>query len=156
MWEKEKLLMSSNFSFSHIVFYPFGELSGAYIKFRNCRLRTLRIWKSLNFFVWERVNELIAIFQLSSAASLNLGQSQNAVLGNGLNPIFAKCVGYRTTASGEVTLRTTQFLEQLRKNPTLKIMRDELVSLLQDQLEKIGIQPVWVISIFIGKFFGRF
>ena len=30
-------------------------------------------------------NPLIATFQLSSAASLNLGQSQNGVLGNGLN-----------------------------------------------------------------------
>ena len=29
-------------------------------------------------------NPLIATFQLSSAASLNLGQSQNGVLGNGL------------------------------------------------------------------------
>ena len=48
----------------------------------------------------------------------------------------------RTQASGEVTLRTTQFLDQLRKNPTLKIMRDELVSVLQEQLEKIGIPPV--------------
>ena len=48
----------------------------------------------------------------------------------------------RTEASGEVTLRTTQFLDQLRKNPTLKIMRDELVSVLQEQLEKIGIPPV--------------
>lgn len=46
-----------------------------------------------------------------------------------------------TERSGEVTLRTTQFLEQLRKNPTLKMMRDELVSLLQEQLEKIGIPP---------------
>ena len=24
LWEKEKLLVTSNFSFSHIVFYPFG------------------------------------------------------------------------------------------------------------------------------------
>ncbi|KAL4220080.1 Zinc finger protein dzip1 [Mactra antiquata] len=46
-----------------------------------------------------------------------------------------------TTASGEITLRTTQFLDQLRRNPSLKIMRDELVSLLQDNLEKIGIPP---------------
>ena len=44
--------------------------------------------------------------------------------------------------SGELTLRTTQFLEELRKNPTLKVMRDELASLLQDHLEKIGIRPV--------------
>ena len=31
--EKENLLLSSNFSFSHIVFYPFGELSAIFIKF---------------------------------------------------------------------------------------------------------------------------
>ncbi|XP_048745463.2 cilium assembly protein DZIP1-like isoform X2 [Ostrea edulis] len=43
--------------------------------------------------------------------------------------------------SGELTLRTTQFLEELRKNPTLKLMRDELISLLQDSLDKIGIPP---------------
>ena len=54
----------------------------------------------------------------------------------------------RTERSGEVTLRTTQFLEQLRKNPTLKMMRDELVSLLQEQLEKIGIPPVSSDSAF--------
>ena len=27
LWQKEKLLVTSNFSFSHIVFYPFGDLS---------------------------------------------------------------------------------------------------------------------------------
>ena len=32
-WEKEKLLVTSNFSFSHSVFYPFGELSAFFIKF---------------------------------------------------------------------------------------------------------------------------
>ena len=32
-WEKEKLLVTSNFSFSHSVFYPFGELSNILIKF---------------------------------------------------------------------------------------------------------------------------
>ena len=31
--EKEKLLVTSNFSFSHSVFYPFGELSAIFIKF---------------------------------------------------------------------------------------------------------------------------
>ncbi|KAJ8310307.1 hypothetical protein KUTeg_012172 [Tegillarca granosa] len=40
--------------------------------------------------------------------------------------------------SGELTLRTTQFLDELRKNPTLKIMRDELESLLHTHLDKIG------------------
>ena len=33
LWEKEKLLVMSNFSFSRRVFYPFGELSAIFIKF---------------------------------------------------------------------------------------------------------------------------
>ena len=40
LWEKEKLLVKSNFSFSHIVFYPFGELS------------------TIVMDVWERVKSL--------------------------------------------------------------------------------------------------
>ena len=34
LWEKEKLLVTSNFSFSRSVFYPFGELSAIFIKFK--------------------------------------------------------------------------------------------------------------------------
>ena len=34
LWEKDKLLVTSNFSFSHSVFYPFGELSFSFIKFK--------------------------------------------------------------------------------------------------------------------------
>ena len=34
LWEKEKLLITSNFSFSHRVFYPFGELPFIFIKFK--------------------------------------------------------------------------------------------------------------------------
>ena len=33
LWEKEKLLVTSNFSFSHSVFYPFGELFVIVIQF---------------------------------------------------------------------------------------------------------------------------
>ena len=33
LWEKEKLLVKSNFSFSHSVFLMFGELSAIFIKF---------------------------------------------------------------------------------------------------------------------------
>ena len=33
MWKKEKLLVTSNFSFSHSVFYPFGKLSVLFTKF---------------------------------------------------------------------------------------------------------------------------
>ena len=35
MWEKEKLLVKSNFSFSHSVFYLFVELSAIFIKFES-------------------------------------------------------------------------------------------------------------------------
>ena len=34
LWEKEKLLVTSNFSFSHSVFYPFGKLSSIFINFK--------------------------------------------------------------------------------------------------------------------------
>ena len=33
MWEKEKLLVTSNFAFSHSLFYLFGELSAIFLKF---------------------------------------------------------------------------------------------------------------------------
>ena len=33
LWEKEKLLVMSDFSFFHSVFYPFEELSSVFIKF---------------------------------------------------------------------------------------------------------------------------
>ena len=33
LWEKEKLLVTSNFSFSHSVFYLFGKLSAIFIEF---------------------------------------------------------------------------------------------------------------------------
>ena len=54
---KEKLLIISNFSFSHSVYYPLGELSAIFIKSKNCRLQALSIWKSLQFVVWERVKD---------------------------------------------------------------------------------------------------
>ena len=56
LWEKEKLIVTSNFSFSRSDFYPFGELFAIFIKFETviCTLPSL-VWKSLNFVVWERV-----------------------------------------------------------------------------------------------------
>ena len=41
-------------------------------------------------------NPLLATFQLPSAASLNSGQPQNVLLGNGLSPLFpydGSCIG---------------------------------------------------------------
>ena len=34
LWEEEKLLVTSNFSFSHSVFYPFGELCAIFVKLK--------------------------------------------------------------------------------------------------------------------------
>ena len=55
-WEKEKLFITSNFSFSHSFFHTFGKILEISITFKNCRLQTLSVWESLKFVVWERVN----------------------------------------------------------------------------------------------------
>ena len=34
LWEKEKMLVTSNFSFSHSVFYPFWEHFSIFIEFK--------------------------------------------------------------------------------------------------------------------------
>ena len=46
MWEKKKLLVTSNFSLSHSVFFSFGELSAIFIKIK------IVVW---NFFQFDRV-----------------------------------------------------------------------------------------------------
>ena len=43
-WEKEKLLVTSNFSFTHSVFYQFRELSVIYIKFKIVVCRLFQFW----------------------------------------------------------------------------------------------------------------
>ena len=63
LWEKEKLLVASNFSFSHSVFNPFRKLPVIFIKFKIVVCKTLSIWKSLKFVVWERVNIVNKILQ---------------------------------------------------------------------------------------------
>ena len=57
LWEKEKLLVTSNFSFSYNVFYLFGDLSAVFIKFEIvvCKLSQFGSVKSI---VWERVKEI--------------------------------------------------------------------------------------------------
>ena len=62
--EKEELLVTSNFSFSHRIFYSFGELSAIFIKLKICCSQTLSVWKSLNFAIWEKVRLVqIAVYQ---------------------------------------------------------------------------------------------
>ena len=58
--EKEKFLVTSNSSFSHSVFYPFGELSAIFIIFEIVVCK-LSIWKSLKFVIWERVKHFFSL-----------------------------------------------------------------------------------------------
>ena len=57
LWEKEKLLVTSNFSFSNSVFFPFGELSVTFITVKIVVCKSLLVGMSLKFVVWERVKE---------------------------------------------------------------------------------------------------
>ena len=54
LWEKEKLLVTSNFSFSHRVFYRNGDISASGIKFEIFVCKTLSK-KSLKIVAWERI-----------------------------------------------------------------------------------------------------
>ena len=55
-WEKEKLLVTSNFSFSRGVFYLLGEVCAIFNKYEIVVCKLFQFWKSLKFVVWERVN----------------------------------------------------------------------------------------------------
>ena len=59
LWEKEKLLVTSNFSFSHSVSYPFGELSAIFIilKFSSANSFSLEESKICR---WESVKKKTA------------------------------------------------------------------------------------------------
>ena len=47
--EKEKLLVTSNFSFSHHVFYPFGELSAISSNSKSLPANSFNLEESKNF-----------------------------------------------------------------------------------------------------------
>ena len=59
LWKKEKLLIMNNFSFSHCIFHPFLRTFRHFLQNCNCSRQTLSVWNSLQFVVWERVNNLI-------------------------------------------------------------------------------------------------
>ena len=59
LWEKEKLLVKSNFSF----FQCFLLIWRTFCYFHqiwNCHLQTLSVWKCLKFVIWERLKVLSA------------------------------------------------------------------------------------------------
>ena len=88
LWEKEKLLCTSNFSFFHNVFHSCMSLVR-----QNASLCG---------------NELIATFQLSSAASLNLGRSQKSFWE------WVKCPWYMTDC--QTVIQFCRFMNVLVKS----------------------------------------
>ena len=61
LWEKEKLLVMSNFTFSPQCFLPVWRTFCHFHQGWNCRLQTLSVWKSLKFVIWERVKRLLQL-----------------------------------------------------------------------------------------------
>ena len=60
LWKKEKLLITSDSSFSPRVFYPFGELPFTiFIKLKIVVCELFSVWKSLKFVIWERAKRLV-------------------------------------------------------------------------------------------------
>ena len=81
LWEKGKLLVMSNFSFSH-VFLWFRKLSAIFIKFEIvCKL-------SLKIVVWERVNTIsIEAFYHTILTLMTLRKRLVNIVGKGENAV---------------------------------------------------------------------
>ena len=55
-WENEKLLVTSNFSLYHSVFYPFGDLIAIFIQFK-----IVVCWESLKFVILGRIKLTVSV-----------------------------------------------------------------------------------------------
>ena len=113
-WKKEKLLVMSDFSFSCSVFKRLLQ--------QTC--------KNQGLFG----KRLIAIFRLSSAASLNLGWSQNGVIWNGLYNHTIIRVGLLPGHADILSLHHTT----LRSNTFTKpqnLERDQIESMCRRQVK---------------------
>ena len=80
-WEKEKLLVMSNFSFPHSVFYQFGELFSIFIKFKYCLLQTFNLEESK---ICRLGKGLVHKSSLLSANALKLDHSEILSSGKGI------------------------------------------------------------------------
>ena len=58
LWKKEKLLITSNSSFSHSIFCPFGELSAIFIKFEIVVCKVFRFGNVQNFAFWKGLSHI--------------------------------------------------------------------------------------------------
>ena len=68
LWEKEKLLIMSNFSFSNCVFYPFGQLFTIFIKFRIVVCKLFQFGRVYNLS-FGRVNAAVEKYMVTKTLS---------------------------------------------------------------------------------------
>ena len=61
LWEKEKLLITSNFSFSHSIFYPCGELFAIFIKFEIVICKLVQFGRVQNLSFGKRLKNQIIL-----------------------------------------------------------------------------------------------
>ena len=59
LWEKEKLLVTSNFSFSHSFFYQFGELSAIFLKLKLSSANSFSSKESKNLSFGKELTTLM-------------------------------------------------------------------------------------------------
>ena len=87
--KKEKLLVTSNFSFSHSDFYPFWRTFRHFRFTKDYRLQVLSIWKGLKFVVWERVKAQFqrARLVLWQAKKLSLARHLAKVIQRGMRKL---------------------------------------------------------------------
>ena len=69
LWEKEKLLVTSNFSFTHSVFYPYRELSGIFIKFKIVVSRQFQFGPVQNLLSGNGLNHMKGVLVTPSIES---------------------------------------------------------------------------------------
>ena len=62
LWEKEKLLVMSNFSFSHSVFYMFEELFSIFIKFEIVVCKLFQFGRVYNLLFGKGLNQFTAAY----------------------------------------------------------------------------------------------
>ena len=62
LWEKEKLLMTSNCSFFPQHFLPFWKNSCHFSEIAKLLSVNSSVWKSLKFFVWERFFQVYGFY----------------------------------------------------------------------------------------------
>ena len=68
IWQREKMLVNSIFSFTHIVFYSIKDNFLPFELPLINRPQTLPIWTGQNFVIWYRVNKRIKSNHLQSVS----------------------------------------------------------------------------------------